>query len=182
MSVYEDTRVVEIPGLDKIPLLKYLKEPAMYKDELYDRYPLGGEYGWFAFVYSIKSFVYWEPETREWALLNIGSENINLITYMLVEQEMYVMGPSDAQTIKCTIMDGYNRDITLQFGQLDVYRDSGDYYTDQMWDQLYGINKGFEFTLRFNDLNYREGSTSTRFTLIATRDGESVLSNITIGQ
>lgn len=181
MSIYEEPPVVEIPGLEKIPILKYLKEPVMYKEELYERYPMGGEYGWFAFVYSIKSFMYWDPETLEWALLNIGSENINLITYMLIEQELYIMGPGDIQTVKCKILDGYNRDITLQYGQLNVYRDSGDYYTDQVWDQLHGLNKGFEFTISFDDLNFREGRTGTLFTLIATRDGQSVSSNITIG-
>ena len=93
MAICESPQTIEIPGLDRIPILRYLKEPSIYKEELYDRYPGGGEYGWFAFVYSLKSFVYWEPATEEWALLNLGSENVNLIRYMQVEQELYAMGP-----------------------------------------------------------------------------------------
>jgi hypothetical protein len=180
MAIYIPSQTIEIPGLDRIPILKYLKEPAIYKEELYARYPSGGEYGWFAFVYSLKSFVYWDPDTQEWALLNLGSENVNLIRYMQIDQELYAMGPADIQTIKCTIYDGYNRAITSQYGQLDVKRDSGDYYSDQLWDQVHGMNKGFEFTITFDDLNFREGSTGTMFTLIATRDASSIMSYIKI--
>ncbi len=71
--------------------------------------------------------------------------------------------------------------IDIPYGQLDVQRDSGDYYSDQLWDQLYGLNKGFEFTLSFSDLNFREGFTGTKFTLIATRDASSIISYIKIG-
>ncbi len=173
--------VVEIPGLDRIPVLQYLKEPAIFKEDLYIRYPDGGEYGWFAFVYSLKSFMYWDIVTNEWGLLNLGTENVNMVRFMDIQQELYAMAPSDTQKIKSTIYDGYNRDVTYQYGQLDVQRDSGDYYSDQLWDQLYGLNKGFEFTLSFSDLNFREGFTGTKFTLIATRDASSIISYIKIG-
>lgn len=181
MNDCQTPQVVEIPGLNKIPLLKYLKEPVAYREELYARYPSGGEWGWFAFVYSLKSFAYWEPQTEEWALLHLGSENVNLIRYMQVEQELHAMAPSDTQLIKCTIYDGYNRDKTHEYGQLDVKRDSGDYYSDQIWDQLHGMNRGFQFTLSFSDLNFREGSTGTYFTLTATRDAGSITTYIKIG-
>lgn len=175
------TEQVEIPGLDKIPLLKYLKEPVIYKEELYTRYPGGGEYGWFAFVYSLKSFMYWEPSTSEWALLELGSENVNMIRFMYVEQEQYEMGPDDEQTIKVRIYDGYNRDVTFEYGQLDVQRDSGDFYSDNVWNQQHGLNKGFDFILSFNDLNFREGHTMTTFLLIATRDQSSITTYISFG-
>jgi len=181
MAIYIPSQTIEIPGLDRIPILKYLKEPAIYKEELYARYPSGGEYGWFAFVYSLKSFMYWDIAANEWALLNLGSENVNMIRFMDVQQELYIRGPSDVQTITVKIYDGYNRDVTHEYGQLNVERDSGDYYSDQVWNQTCGMNKGFEFNISFSDLNFREGSLLTKFTLTATRDASSIRSYITIG-
>ncbi len=67
--------VVEIPGLDRIPVLQYLKEPAIFKEDLYIRYPDGGEYGWFAFVYSLKSLCTGHL-TNVWGLQNLGTENV----------------------------------------------------------------------------------------------------------
>lgn len=173
--------IVEIPGLNKIPLLKYLKEPVLYKEELYDKYPNGGEYGWFVFVHSLKTFVFWDIESKDWGLLNLGSENVTQIRYMQVEQELYAMQPREEQTIRAIVYDGYNRDRTSEYSQLDVERNSNDYYSDQMWNQTEGKNMGFQFTLSFSDLNFREGSTATRFTLIATRGTNSIISNIQIG-
>lgn len=180
MNPCRSPHIVEIPGLDKIPLLKYLKEPVSYKEELYDKYPHGGEEGWFMFVHSLKTFVFWDIESKDWGLLNLGSENVTQIRYMMVEQEMYMMSPRDTQTIRAVVYDGYNREKTNEYSTLDVERNSNDYYSDQMWNQTHGKNKGFEFTLAFNDLNFREGATATRFTLIAQRGNNSLISNIEI--
>jgi hypothetical protein len=170
----------KIPGLEKLPLLKYLKEPAQFIEHLYERYPDGGEYGWFAFVYSLKSFCYWDIEDKKWALLQLGSENVNLIRYMVIEREQLFMGPKDSQKIRSIIYDGYNRDVTNQYAQLDIQRDSGDYYSDELWNNKYGLNKGFLFDLTFKDLNYRDGRTSTLFTLIAKRGNETVINYMKI--
>jgi len=104
-----------------------------------------------------------------------------MIRFMDVQQELYIRGPSDVQTITVKIYDGYNRDVTHEYGQLNVERDSGDYYSDQVWNQTCGMNKGFEFNISFSDLNFREGSLLTKFTLTATRDASSIRSYITIG-
>ena len=181
MNRCPENKKLEIAGLDKIPLLKYLKEPALFKEELYERYPQGGEYGWFAFVASLKTFVYWDIVGKDWALLNLGSENVTQVRFMQVEQELYIMSPKEKQTIRCIVYDGYNRDVTNQYSQLDVERESNDYYSDQIWNETHGINKGFEFTIHFEDLNFRQGSTAVRFKITARRGNDSIVSHINIG-
>ena len=181
MNHCPEPKKIEIAGLDKIPLFKYLKEPALFKGELYERYPQGGEYGWFAFVASLKTFVYWDIVGKDWAVLNLGSENVTQVRYMQIEQELYIMSPKESQKINCMVYDGYNRDFTNQYSQLDVERESGDYYSDQIWNETQGINKGFEFTLTFADLNFRQESTTVRFKVTARRGNSSIVSHIKIG-
>lgn len=52
--------------LEKLPLLQYLKEPVNTISDLYNRYPDGGEYGWYAFVYSENTFYYFNKERKDW--------------------------------------------------------------------------------------------------------------------
>lgn len=66
---------IETPN---VGILKYLKEPALTINELYTRYPAGGEYGWFAFVFSEKDFVWWNHETKAWQTIEeLDVEEIN---------------------------------------------------------------------------------------------------------
>ena len=173
---------IEIPGLDKIPLFKYLKEPVFYKQELYTKYPEGGERGWFAFVYSLKSFVYWDLELKDWKPLSTDSEEQISVRYLQVEQELYIMSPQDTQEINCSVFNAYNQDITHEYQQLDVERDSGDYYSDQVWNQG-KRNVGFTFEIIFKDLNFREDRTKTGFKVIAKINWDSIISQtLEIGQ
>ena len=55
----EHEHIIHIPDLDKYPLLKYLKEPVSEVGDLYNRYPDGGERGWFALVEASKTFFHW---------------------------------------------------------------------------------------------------------------------------
>lgn len=65
--------IIHIPDLDKYPLLKYLKEPASEVGDLYNRYPDGGERGWFALVEASKTFFYWDRDALDWRPLDGGS-------------------------------------------------------------------------------------------------------------
>jgi uncharacterized repeat protein (TIGR02543 family) len=56
--------------LRRLPLLRYLKEPAERVEELYVRYPMGGHPGDFAWVHSAETFAYWYDPVREWRLLS----------------------------------------------------------------------------------------------------------------
>lgn len=58
--------------LHRIPVLRYLKDPVVYLDDLYKRYPQGGEYGWYAFVTTAGTFAYWDDKAIKWELLSIG--------------------------------------------------------------------------------------------------------------
>ncbi len=69
----EHELIIHIPDLDKFPLLKYLKEPASEVDDLYNRYPDGGERGWFAFVEVSKTFFHWDMDALDWRPLDGGS-------------------------------------------------------------------------------------------------------------
>jgi hypothetical protein len=172
----EEKRIV-IPGLERLPILRYLKEPVQWIEELYERYPDGGEAGWFALVGSLKSFAYWDSELRAWAPIHVGGENVNLICFMDVEQEKLIMSPGETQKIKVTIYDGYNRDVTNQYRQLDVERDSGDFYSDDAWNDAYGKNKPFAFEITWADLNFREDRSSTQFRLLARKDYDTLLTD-----
>ena len=55
-----------IEMLSKFPMFQYMKAPAGSIAELWRRYPAGGEYGWYAMVYDLKTIVYWDPEERKW--------------------------------------------------------------------------------------------------------------------
>lgn len=50
----------------QLPYLALQKEPALIMQELYIKYPDGGEFGWYAFVKEIGSFAYWDVESKSW--------------------------------------------------------------------------------------------------------------------
>lgn len=50
--------------LKGIPVIRLLKEPAGSIDELWVRYPQGGEYGWEVLVSGVK--YYWNKDYRDW--------------------------------------------------------------------------------------------------------------------
>ena len=62
-------------GLEKFPALQYLKDPVDELIQLYIRYPDGGEYGWYAFVYEYGNFAYWDTQEKRWKLLDINGDN-----------------------------------------------------------------------------------------------------------
>lgn len=58
------------PSLRDFAVLQYLKPPVRAVAELYDRYPEGGEWGWFAFVTDKETFAYWDARQRTWQLIS----------------------------------------------------------------------------------------------------------------
>jgi hypothetical protein len=56
--------------LHQEPTFQYLKKPVQTLNELYTRYPDGGRYGWFAFVYEHRTFAWWDFIEKDWKLLN----------------------------------------------------------------------------------------------------------------
>lgn len=58
-----------ISDIAKIPLLMYLKEPAQDLPEVYQRYPSGGEYGWFLWVNDERAMFYWDIDLDMWKIL-----------------------------------------------------------------------------------------------------------------
>ena len=50
---------VYVSDLAKIPVLRYLQDPANTLNELINRYPDGGEHGWYAFIFYAKTFAWW---------------------------------------------------------------------------------------------------------------------------
>lgn len=51
-------------------MLRYLKEPVEVVSELYNRYPDGGEWGWFAIVTSLNTIAVWNVKDRKWQPMN----------------------------------------------------------------------------------------------------------------
>ena len=52
--------------LPNVGVLRYLKDPVGTINELYARYPDGGEYGWFALCTDTNQFAVWDTETETW--------------------------------------------------------------------------------------------------------------------
>ncbi|GAB6119230.1 hypothetical protein [Dysgonomonas termitidis] len=71
-----------IPPYDfnKIPLLRYQKKPVVYIDDLYIKYPQGGEAGWYALVLSEGNFAYWNMEEDKWRFTGAGGAYVNFYT------------------------------------------------------------------------------------------------------
>ncbi len=59
------TLIVDIPN---VGVLRYLKDPVSTLNELYARYPDGGEYGWFALCTDTNQFAVWSVATRRWEI------------------------------------------------------------------------------------------------------------------
>lgn len=57
------TPIQELPN---VGALRYLKDPVSTISELYNRYPDGGEYGWFALCTDTNQFAVWNTETNKW--------------------------------------------------------------------------------------------------------------------
>ena len=52
--------------LPNVGVLRYLKDPVATINELYARYPDGGEYGWFALCTDTNQFAVWNTATGKW--------------------------------------------------------------------------------------------------------------------
>lgn len=50
-------------------VFRFLKSPVPHFQDLYIRYPRGGEAGWFAFVLDVGRFAYWDATSAEWVLM-----------------------------------------------------------------------------------------------------------------
>lgn len=61
-----------LEGLNRIPLLRYQKDPVLHIEDLYIKYPQGGGLGWYAFVLSDKTFAYWDIEIKSWEFVSSG--------------------------------------------------------------------------------------------------------------
>ncbi len=72
---------------ENIPVLRLLKEPSTTLNELYSRYPSGGEYGWFAFVKESGTFAYWDISDRTWKLIGAGGGIDNIIEQLFASDE-----------------------------------------------------------------------------------------------
>jgi hypothetical protein len=153
-----------------------MKDPVRRVEDLYERYPDGGETGWFSFVQEIENFVYWNKKELKWKPIRAIDENIESIRYIYVLQEKLSMGPGEVQKVKVTVYDGYNRDVTDEFRQLDVERDSGDFDSDELWNDSRGKNMGFHFELTWDDLNFRQDGRYTEFKIIA-RERDNIITD-----
>ena len=80
MSIFSSN---SIEFLELLPLLRYQRPPANTLQELYVRYPQGGEFGWYAVVQEIGSFAYWSVATRSWESMTISPENLSILAMKL---------------------------------------------------------------------------------------------------
>jgi hypothetical protein len=79
---------IKIEDLSKIPVLRLQQEPVATVDDLYLKYPDGGEYGWYAFVNSKKMFYYWDVTLEKWE----PTQSENLEDILPVDKSTLVVG------------------------------------------------------------------------------------------
>ena len=79
-------------NIDKLPLLQYLKEPALFLTDLYTKYPSGGSFGWFLWVNEKRTFYYWDIDTEDWRPISKSSlyELLGIDESLLVEGDVPV--------------------------------------------------------------------------------------------
>lgn len=90
-----------------VPVLRYLKAPVEFLNELYVRYPDGGEYGWFAFVTSKRTFAYWDNESRSWKLMGLsgsGGASGGSIDSVYLEGDELHIEKTDGSIVKIPIL------------------------------------------------------------------------------
>ena len=63
---YTHNHCTPMQPVPNVGALRYLKDPVATISELYNRYPDGGEYGWFALCTDTNQFAVWNTETNEW--------------------------------------------------------------------------------------------------------------------
>lgn len=92
-----ESNVVSLPYAERVAVLRFLKEPVSKLSELYDRYPDGGEWGWFAFVVDKGAFAFWNVVEECWQL--VSNENpeqlLRLVNHQFNDGETFVW---DAET------------------------------------------------------------------------------------
>ena len=133
-----------------IPVLKYLKDPAATLNELIERYPDGGEYGWFALIHELGLFAVWDHVNLKWKCVKgEGSFYGGLLSseeamdaaepgkyYSFVLQELsvdlnatngslLVMAADDADTIiQIAYVQNNGVKVYTRLGRLGDYQDS----------------------------------------------------------
>lgn len=78
-TITPETPPVAIQEPDKveisdIPLLRYLKDPVSTVDELLERYPDGGEHGWFMILESENTLIWWNDKVEPAVWRTLGGE------------------------------------------------------------------------------------------------------------
>lgn len=61
------------------------------------------------------------------------------------------LAPGETETVTCTIMNGYNEDVTANFTLFSVTRNTGDNASDALWNAQH-TNVGNPFQISFSDL------------------------------
>lgn len=78
--------------IQRMPVLQYVKEPAEKLYDLYLRYPDGGEYGWFTFIYELKTFAYWDTYKKEWSVLDVANIRLDAVADKMSTTATYADG------------------------------------------------------------------------------------------
>ena len=110
----------------------------------------------------------------------------NISTFMTIDQSLNgSMQPGDVERVVCTIRNGYMEDVTAEYEQWTISRDSGDEVSDAAWQTEYNIEHMrqvqsgdlllCEFDIDWTDLGVRNSEqTCTMFVVTAVRatDGD----------
>ncbi len=92
------------------------------------------------------------------------------------------MSPGEVEEVECIIYDAYRRNVTENYIQFDLIRESGDTASDEVWNAEH-TNVGPVFNISFADLGMRdEKHISTMFTVMAIPpEGDVIKESVTYG-
>ena len=85
--------------------LTYEKEPVESLDELWERYPEGGEYGWYCLVIKAKSFAHWDDEIKDWSL-NYAGRTLKIVARFGSVNELITAFPDGSLVDGGCLVDG----------------------------------------------------------------------------
>lgn len=142
-----------------IRLLRYLKDPVLYINNLYGNFPDGGELGWLAYVVSENKFATWDVEKKKWKYINdsyLKSSELKTIDDNAIVGEGNISIYTDIPNIPNISIDSFNLHLSKN-------TTSGIFETDK--DSIAVIESN----------NSKEFETTTEHSIFYKNTGDDIL-------
>jgi len=121
-----------------LKILRYLKEPVEVVSELYNRYPDGGEWGWFTIVTSLNTIAIWNVKDKKWQPINAFGDFVQSDWEETDEESAaFIMNKPDLNAI--TTNEPYRKyytDIVQSKGVYEIHTTKNLMYSENIVEDL----------------------------------------------